>query len=103
MEVAKLIDDVGLDPVLWGVDRIEYVPDPSYTYTATTSVRGRFVWNKPRQRTVQCPTYYWWVKGQRFGGVVKVVFDDNGNVDMPAMRDGLRKMIRDSKRSTRVE
>lgn len=97
MEVAKVVDDVSLVPALWGVDHIEYVPDPAGRYVIKVPVPGLFVWNSSRQREVECPRYDWWINGKRFSGVVALVVDYNGNIDFRAMREELRRMIAESK------
>lgn len=92
-------DNIAMDPVLWGVDRIELIPNHEGRYIAKTSVRGPFVWSSPRERERQCDMFHWWIGGQRFAGVVPVTFDDDGNVNTLAMAFALQRMIEASTQS----
>jgi hypothetical protein len=85
------------DPALWGVDEIFLVDDFSGRYVSEVTVPGTFVWNEPRRRQVELPTFKWRIGDRWFGAVVPIDFDDKGNEEPLCVSLRLKRYIDESK------
>ena len=91
-----------LDPTLWDVDEIALVNDFSGRYVSKITIPGTFVWNAPRQREVELPTFKWRIGTNWFGAVIPIDFDDDGNEEPLCVSLRLARLIEESKTASQL-
>lgn len=76
------------------IERVEHFG----RYTASVIIKPKWIWEKARERVVDCPMVRWQIGGRQFCVVLPVTFDANARPDYPAMMDVLHSMVRKTTR-----
>jgi hypothetical protein len=85
-----------LDPRIFGVDEIRQIEHYG-RYTERVAIPRRFIWEKPRERELECLMIQWRIRERWFAAVIPAEPDAQGWLDNQKAAKSLRYLIEESR------